>query len=570
MELTIDKRNAEILEQNDLSLTDWEMIFWQNNKDKNFGNNKDVVEKIRLEIKRQLAEYHIYSDDYNKFKIRVEGNEDLERYTINHPGKMVAQWAEEFGQIQFRQYNELLNLLDNSNYDDAFKCLIFKEVLTNVYRIKNQNNVDMISVDKRILGETLQELMFLPKQVLDYLYNKSNKYKSFKTAYEAANQDYKSIISAQNSEFVKDIKTFGKGEWIRIPSKENDPVNFYQNVNKLKMLSRKSWCTYDNPEIHLMNGDMYIFVNNESKSEIAVKLIGDDLDEVRGADSGFAQEIGQEFRDVAIEFLKENQKWKNADKWLDKEQRNSRLFQYLKHYYNDSFEKIDLDNFYFDILKDDELVHGIENSLLRELRSKFEFNEKIREVFLNSFNKNFGTNFKMKDVHFGNITSKSDFSKSIAVVFGDVNITNTKDSTTIVEKKEQKPLTLFGKVVSRYKKADSLSDNIARLKYIIGNANFCNSDIKNLDMLCYVYKMLNLQGSEVENLDSLECVGESINLTSSKVKILPKLKSVKRLIIDSGQKFDITNVDLAEVNINGRNMSKENYIKYEVTDLFNS
>ena len=59
--------------------------------------------------------------------------------------------------------------------------------------------------------------------------------------------------------------------WVVIPSMENDPVNFSDNVKKLKILSYESRCTKNTKaELYLEKGDFYLYFDN-GKLKILLK-----------------------------------------------------------------------------------------------------------------------------------------------------------------------------------------------------------------------------------------------------------------------------------------------------------
>jgi len=95
-----------------------------------------------------------------------------------------------------------------------------------------------------------------------------------------------------------------EGEWIRIPSKINDPENFADNVNKLKALSLHNWCTHTfNAEPYLSKGDFYVFRSN-GKTELGVRFAGDIIQEIQGFMND--RTIPLPFANIAKEFVENN------------------------------------------------------------------------------------------------------------------------------------------------------------------------------------------------------------------------------------------------------------------------
>ena len=95
-----------------------------------------------------------------------------------------------------------------------------------------------------------------------------------------------------------------EGEWIRIPSKINDPENFADNVNKLKALSLHNWCTHTfYAEPYLSKGDFYVFRSN-GKTELGVRFAGNEIQEIQGFMNNGT--IPLPFANIAKEFVESN------------------------------------------------------------------------------------------------------------------------------------------------------------------------------------------------------------------------------------------------------------------------
>ena len=95
-----------------------------------------------------------------------------------------------------------------------------------------------------------------------------------------------------------------EGEWVRIPSKINDPENFADNVNKLKALSLPNWCTHTfNAEPYLSKGDFYVFRSN-GKTELGVRFEGKEIQEIQGFMNN--RTIPLPFANIAKEFVESN------------------------------------------------------------------------------------------------------------------------------------------------------------------------------------------------------------------------------------------------------------------------
>ena len=70
--------------------------------------------------------------------------------------------------------------------------------------------------------------------------------------------------------------------WIIILSKENDPKNFEKNVEKLKTLSHKNWCTKSyNAEPYLSEGDFHVYLEN-GQPKLGVRFVDNEVEEIQG------------------------------------------------------------------------------------------------------------------------------------------------------------------------------------------------------------------------------------------------------------------------------------------------
>ena len=96
------------------------------------------------------------------------------------------------------------------------------------------------------------------------------------------------------------VTTASKREWVYIPSKTEDPVNFQANVQKYKDLSCSTWCTKTfNAEPYLSQGGAWILT--EGNHSIAqIRLIGETIREIQGVknDNIIPPEAGSDIDDL--------------------------------------------------------------------------------------------------------------------------------------------------------------------------------------------------------------------------------------------------------------------------------
>lgn len=73
-----------------------------------------------------------------------------------------------------------------------------------------------------------------------------------------------------------------ESQWVKIPSLEHDSQNFQTNVNKLKILSKKNWCTNAlSAESYISQGDFYIYLEN-GETKLGISLNNDKVSEIQG------------------------------------------------------------------------------------------------------------------------------------------------------------------------------------------------------------------------------------------------------------------------------------------------
>ena len=279
----------------------WEKLFILNfydNKERVVPReNKETL--ISKDIEKELEKLYSFSGNINNFKIIVKDNKYLEKEyqselnaiiakgnarEIEHVKKnkelLVKNMADKYTTFLFEEYKHLVDVIRNSNYENAFKYLVLKETLLKIYKKENDN----ILVSKREINKSINEHMALGYEVLDYIYNNIGNCDSFPKLYFEAIDYSKKISLSKNLVQIDGLNTFGKGKWIKFNSKDNSTkVEFCENVNRLKTLvSDTNWCTKNLASSHLTEGDFYVFVDNENKPHLAVKMNGNSIGAVLG------------------------------------------------------------------------------------------------------------------------------------------------------------------------------------------------------------------------------------------------------------------------------------------------
>ena len=121
--------------------------------------------------------------------------------------------------------------------------------------------------------------------------------------------------NAQNINFKKDYinnlqnKLIGDREalkhgWVTIPSKENAPEDFDNNVAKLKLLSSGTWCTKSTKAAeHLSHGDFHILYDNY-EPVVGIRTIGGTVYEIQGRANN--ADIPLDYLDDVVSFMTRN------------------------------------------------------------------------------------------------------------------------------------------------------------------------------------------------------------------------------------------------------------------------
>lgn len=100
--------------------------------------------------------------------------------------------------------------------------------------------------------------------------------------------------------------TAGENEskWIIIPSKDNDPEHFKENIKKLQTLSPTEWCTkYSGAGFHLTNGDIHIYMVN-GKPKVALRMNNGLVQEINGEHNDYR--IPSEYVELTKQYLYDN------------------------------------------------------------------------------------------------------------------------------------------------------------------------------------------------------------------------------------------------------------------------
>ncbi len=536
------------IEQNFSQLTNWEKLFVLNyyaEEKKGLPNNKQTkYQEVRNDINNELERLYAFAENEENFKILVQDNKELERefqgeidalksrgqedeanYLLSNKSKALEEMAKKISENLHAEYKHIVDFIKTSEYEPAFKCLMLRETLNKTYRQEKIDGESKTIVQKREPHKSIIGHMTLNDTVLRVIYNNLKEYSSFANLYFAGIEVFNKKITEKSGITISDVDTFGMGKWIKFEGKTSNEKAYIKNAQDLASLVQDTpWCTKQLASSHLADGDFYVFVDNDNKPHIAVKTNGNEIDEVRGIKNGNAQELEDDYRKVAIEFLEKNKDIKYGKEWLEKEEWNKRLIEYIEKIERKEYEKIDFNQFFRDVFE------------FRDYKSHFSKNsnkEKIIEYIK--------TNIQLQEV--------------IAKHF------NCKVDEICVE--EYEPLNSDKKIkicLSDVYFGNSRGYNLSSLQSIGGDAYFKNSQITNLNSLQSIGGNADFRYSQVTDLSSLQSIGGYAYFGDSKVTDLSSLQSIGgEAYFDSSQVTDLSSLQ----SIGGDAC----FINSEVTDL---
>ena len=379
---------------NALNISNWEKIFITNfyDKDKSIPSKTATKSKIQLikedidsELERlynlTIDDFRIdanspdiiktFNDEVNAYKDRGE-EENAKRLLMNREVTL-KNFAANHTQHLYDSYREIVEIIKDEIYEPAFKCLILRETLSKVYK----RDKDQSIIKPRNLRETIAGHMVLNKYTMEKIYDKIADSKEIPPSMKFANlyfdalEQYNDKISRTLSISLDNVETYDMGTWIKFDGYATNPDQYFENVKRLTALVQGTpWCTKTLAGQQLNEGDFYVFVDKDNKPHIAVKMMGDELDELRGVLNGDSQELEDEYRDVAISFLENNVEIKNGREWLEKEEWNRRLVEYGKRIERGEFTAQEVEGLLQDLfLREDYRNHsGHENSNIPRLK----------------------------------------------------------------------------------------------------------------------------------------------------------------------------------------------------------
>ena len=297
--------------------------------------------------------------------------------------------------------------------------------------------------------------------------------------------------------YLEDTKTGESGtKWVVISSKEHDPENFEANVDKLKTLSHKSWCTKSyNAEPYLREGDFHIYLEN-GEPKIGIRFIYDEIEEIQG-----------ELNNSKIPF----------------------------GYYDVIEEHVNKYNLKLNIFTEQELEDA------KLVKQKF---EKIKQDLANVIK----TNDATKTYEYFGIkvekVSKTNILEKIYRLFG-LKVENNKKDKLILSEYMQPDKNFTYKDLGIDE--NKLFKNVIKIN---GYANFRNSNLKSLSNLESIGNDADFRVSQITDLGHLKLIGENAYFGNSKLTNLGNLQSIGRdAIFDNSNITDLGNLQKIGGNV---------------------
>ncbi len=584
-----DRRRYLILNMNNnienMNLSKWEKMFASNYyRNKNYdgsipmfpSDNKELT--IKEDIQKELNKlYNLTKEDFiidldsvslireyeSELKaLEQRGEKNNADYIRNNKTKALEELSNVYSEKLYEEYKHIVDFIKTANYEDAFKVLMLRETLLKVYKKDN----DKVIVKQRKLNETIEGHMLLNDTVLKVIHDNLDKYKNFKELYYAGVAEFNNIIKDASEVTLENVNTYGMGKWIKFNGRASDSENYAENVIRLKTLVQDTpWCTKTLASTQLEQGDFYVFVDNSDKPHIAVKMNGNEIDEERGIKNGNAQELEEEYRDVALSFLENNKEIQNGKEWLDKEEWNKRLIEYNKKIENGTFKSEECGNLIEDLLHMDYRSHFNKNSNLEELRGKLcKIKNNLAEYY----------NCTEEEICMGDYEPKTEMTCPYKIILGNANfdgskVTNLGNLQIIggsVDFHGSK-ITSLGNLESiggfaefKFSEVTSLGNlqniggsadfryseitDLGNLQNIGGSADFRYSEITDLGNLQNIGGSADFRYSEITDLGNLQHIGEGADFSNSKVTSLGNLESIgEYAYFDNSKITDLGNLE---------------------------
>ena len=365
----------------------------------------------------------------------------------------------------------------NSAYTPAIGLLILSAITSDLG--EKDDNIPPV-LNKGVLADTVSDtekmLTNNPKAQLNFSKMYKNKLRSF---------------------YMEDTKT-GETEtkWIIIPSKKNDPENFEANVEKLKTLSHKNWCTKSfNAEPYLAEGDFHVYLEN-GQPKLGVRFEDEEIVEIQGEKND---------TNIPVKYLELVKKYNKDNNFILSEDAKDQVFDAEKMKKQINAIKKDLgDSINLNTIEDAEKV-------LNYLGLEAKRDENKDGLIISEYKQiNYDLTFTDLDIDenkfFNYITEINGYAD-----FFDTQVTN---------------LNRLEKIKGNACFTNSQVKSLGNLKIIEGSAIFKESIITTLENLIEIGEEADFSYSKIQDLGSLEKIGSCATFSNSKIINLGNLKVI--------------------------------------------
>ena len=407
---------------------------------------------------------------------------------------------------------------ENKEYSPSEKLIIWDGITKNLK--PNDDTIPPV-LNKGVLADTIYNLKNDLKTDKKFPFNFAKTYENNLRAY-----------------YMTDVSTGETGtKWVVIKSKEHDPDNFKQNVEKLQMLSYKSWCTKSNmAEPYLEKGDFHVYLEN-GEPKIGIRFDGDDISEIQGEKNN--SQIPMNYYKKVKTYISDNEfeLSKQAKYELSTaETKYNKLTKIIKHLQpiideNDNVKL--LNELGFNAQSDE---RG--NIIL----DKYGIPEKYNDFAVSEL----GIDEKKLLENVSKIKGDADFSTSTIHKFD--NLKEVEGDLILVSNTTMNSLGSVEKIGGTLYANDTKLSDLGELTEV-GNITAFNMNLKSLGKLKRINGSMTTHSTKLEDLGDLEFVGNELNLGFTKsLKTLGKLKNIKGDLYLRGSSIE----DLGELeNVGG-------------------
>ena len=406
------------------------------------GFDYACVRKFKAPVEKFETEKNFYGWAMDKLNVfvkekLVEGKSDL---TVTRRKEGIFEWRTELG----------------FDLEAAPLALI---VLTSILKDLKPNNDKLPPIlSKDIFRKTVEDL---EKQLAD---NKDLQF-NFKDIY---NKNLKiNLTNEHNPDF---------NGWIKIPSQHNDPQNFKKNVDKLKVLSNKTWCTKNyHAEVMLKFGDFHVYLE-KGEPKIGLRFSDGLLTEIQSErNDGF---LDAKYFDIVDSFIRQKGV-AMEEKALYTYYNSKNTADKIKALQNKVSEAL-AENNHFKILQALDFKPEILDDGTFSINEYKQFEINLKEIGINEETLLDNVSEIRGDADFCDSDIK--YLKSLKLIHGSADFCNSRITDT------------------------------GPLEIIKGDANFAFSDIETFGKLKHIGGSCNITHSPIKNLEPLEFVGRNLSV----------------------------------------------------------